>query len=78
VLGILVSQFFDAGIGGGASSPASPRSFCYSYSSSHSASSIIIADAGWRKGAASFDDAWQDARRKAATSYSRRSASPSS
>jgi hypothetical protein len=27
--------------------------------------SIIIADAGWRRGVASFDDAWQDARRKA-------------
>jgi len=26
--------------------------------------SIIIGDAGWRRGAASFDDAWQDARRK--------------
>jgi hypothetical protein len=26
--------------------------------------SIIIADAGWRTGRASFDDAWQDARRK--------------
>lgn len=26
--------------------------------------SIIIADAGWRRGNASFDDAWQDARRK--------------
>ncbi len=27
--------------------------------------SIIIADAGWRRGVASFDEAWQDARRKA-------------
>lgn len=27
--------------------------------------SIIIADAGWRRGVASFDDAWQEARRKA-------------
>jgi hypothetical protein len=27
--------------------------------------SIIIADAGWRRGMASFDEAWQDARRKA-------------
>lgn len=27
--------------------------------------SIIIADAGWRRGSASFDEAWQDARRKA-------------
>jgi hypothetical protein len=26
--------------------------------------SIIIADAGWRRGTASFDEAWQDARRK--------------
>lgn len=26
--------------------------------------SIIIADAGWRRGTASFDDAWQDARHK--------------
>jgi hypothetical protein len=26
--------------------------------------SIVIADAGWRRGSASFDDAWQDARRK--------------
>ena len=26
--------------------------------------SIIIADAGWRRGVASFDEAWQDARRK--------------
>jgi hypothetical protein len=26
--------------------------------------SIIIADQGWRRGTASFDDAWQDARRK--------------
>jgi hypothetical protein len=26
--------------------------------------SIIIADGGWRSGALSFDDAWQDARRK--------------
>lgn len=26
--------------------------------------SIIIADAGWRRGSASFDDAWQDARNK--------------
>ena len=26
--------------------------------------SIIIADAGWRRGAASFDEAWQDGRRK--------------
>lgn len=26
--------------------------------------SVIIADAGWRRGVASFDDAWQDARRK--------------
>jgi hypothetical protein len=26
--------------------------------------SIIIADAGWRRGSASFDEAWQDARRK--------------
>jgi hypothetical protein len=26
--------------------------------------SIIIADQGWRRGNASFDDAWQDARRK--------------
>jgi hypothetical protein len=26
--------------------------------------SIIIGDAGWRNGTASFDDAWQDARRK--------------
>ena len=25
---------------------------------------IIIGDAGWRRGTASFDDAWQDARRK--------------
>jgi hypothetical protein len=27
--------------------------------------SIIIADAGWRRGVASFDEAWHDARRKA-------------
>jgi hypothetical protein len=27
--------------------------------------SVIIADAGWRRGVASFDEAWQDARRKA-------------
>lgn len=27
--------------------------------------SIIIADKGWRRGVASFDDAWQDARHKA-------------
>jgi hypothetical protein len=26
--------------------------------------SVIIADAGWRRGSASFDEAWQDARRK--------------
>ncbi len=26
--------------------------------------SIVIADAGWRRGSASFDDAWQDARNK--------------
>lgn len=26
--------------------------------------SIIVADQGWRRGTASFDDAWQDARRK--------------
>jgi hypothetical protein len=26
--------------------------------------SVIIADMGWRRGQASFDDAWQDARRK--------------
>jgi hypothetical protein len=26
--------------------------------------SVIVADAGWRRGTASFDDAWQDARRK--------------
>lgn len=26
--------------------------------------SVVIADAGWRRGSASFDDAWQDARRR--------------
>lgn len=64
VLGILVSQFFDAGIGGGGFIASLTTFFLLLIQLFALGVSIIIADAGWRKGAASFDDAWQDARRK--------------
>jgi hypothetical protein len=64
VLGILVSQFFAAGIGGGGFIASLTTFLLLLIQLFALGVSIIIADAGWRKGSASFDDAWQDARHK--------------
>jgi hypothetical protein len=64
VLGILVSQFFNAGLGGGGFIGSLTTFFLLLIQLFALGVSIIIADAGWRKGSASFDDAWQDARHK--------------
>jgi hypothetical protein len=62
IAGVLVNQLSDLGGGGIVQSLTSfilllLQLFALGVS-------VIIADAGWRRGAASFDDAWQDARRK--------------
>lgn len=64
LLGILVAQFFDAGIGGGGFIASLTTFLLLLIQLFALGVSIIIADAGWRKGSASFDDAWQDARHK--------------
>ena len=62
VIGIAVGQFADFGAGG---LLASITTFLVLLIQLFALGvSIIIADQGWRRGQASFDDAWQDARRK--------------
>jgi hypothetical protein len=62
VLGVLVAEFSDVASGGLIGSLTTfllllLQLFALGVS-------IIIADGGWRRGSVSFDDAWQDARRK--------------
>jgi hypothetical protein len=62
VIGVLVAEFSDVASGGLIGSLTTflvllIQLFALGVS-------IIIADGGWRRGAVSFDDAWQDARRK--------------
>jgi hypothetical protein len=62
VVGVLIEQISDAT---GAGLLASITSFLLLLLQLFALGvSIIIADAGWRRGSASFDDAWQDARNK--------------
>jgi hypothetical protein len=62
VIGIVVGQFSDFGSGG---LLASITTFLVLLIQLFALGvSVIIADQGWRRGTASFDDAWQDARRK--------------
>ena len=62
VVGIAVGQMSDLGSGG---LVASITTFLVVLVQLFALGvSIIIGDMGWRRGSASFDDAWQDARRK--------------
>jgi hypothetical protein len=62
VIGVLVSQISDVGGGG---LLASLTTFLLLLLQLFALGvAIIIADAGWRRKTASFDEAWQDARRK--------------
>jgi hypothetical protein len=64
VLGVLIAQV--SGLTGGEPLTAGLLSFMLLLLQLFALGvSIIIADAGWRHGVASFDESWQDARRKA-------------
>jgi len=62
VIGVLVSQFSDASGGGLIGSLTTFLLLLVQLFALGVA--IIIGDAGWRRGTASFDDAWQEARSK--------------
>jgi hypothetical protein len=62
VIGVLVSQFSDVGGGGLIGSLTTFLLLLIQLFALGVA--IIIGDAGWRRGTASFDDAWQEARHK--------------
>jgi hypothetical protein len=62
VIGVLVSQFSDASGGGLVGSLTTFLLLLVQLFALGVA--IIIGDAGWRRGTASFDDAWQEARSK--------------